>query len=374
MRMKIVIEALGIQNPGGGRSATLSLLQHLFSLDRHSQYLVILSAPEPSLDLNHGAGNVRQWIAPTQNRYLSRLWLQAVLPIKLRGYDLVHFSKNLGAFFLPVPAIVTIHDLTTLVLAPFFPKTEVLYWRTVEKWTAQAARRVIVVSNCTAADVVSYFNVPASRITTIYHGRSDAFFPRSSAEVEEVRRRYHLPEEYVLTVGRIDLKKNLTTLVKAFEILKKSTPYAGKLVLAGEVYKKCEDKALVPTIQRLGLSEEVLLIGRVPDEDLPALYCGAQVSAFSSLHEGFGLVALEAMSCGTPVITHHACAVIEVVGDAAVVVDARQPQALAGALVKVLEDKTLQQDLRQRGLARAGQFSWEKSAAQLLQVYQEAVG
>jgi glycosyltransferase involved in cell wall biosynthesis len=366
--MKIAIEALGIQNPGGGRSATLSLLQTLFAIDQENEYLVILSKPEPGLAAP--GGNVRQRIAPTTNRFASRLWAQAAFPVQLRNYDLIHFTKNLGVWGLPMPTVVTIHDLTTLVYAQFFPRSEVLYWRTLEKWTARAARCVIAVSQCTARDVQSYFGVPPEKIRTIYHGKAAAFRPIPADEIESVRARYGLPQNYLITVGRIDLKKNLTVLVEAFDIVKRAG-YPGKLVLVGEVYKKCEDKNLLPTIQRLGLSQDVLLVGKIPDIDLPAAYCGALACAFPSLHEGFGLVALEAMGCGIPVVTNNTSAVTEVVGEAGISIDATRPQILADALQSVIKDEALRRELSRRGLQQAEQFSWERAARQTLAVYQE---
>jgi len=366
--MKIAIEALGIQNPGGGRSATLSMLQHLFDLDQQNFYTVILSKPEPGLAAP--GGNVQQWIAPSANRFASRLWAQAAFPIRLRGYDLVHFTKNLGVWGLPVPYVVTIHDLTTLVLAQFFPQSEVLYWRTLEKWTVRSAKRVIAVSQCTARDVQAYYGIAAGEIRTIYHGKSEAFYPRPADEVAAVRARYGLPDNYLIAVGRIDLKKNLTVLSEAFNIVKQAG-YPGKLVMVGEVYKKCEDKNLLPTIQRLGLSEDVLLVGKIPDADLPAAYCGALACAFPSLHEGFGLVALEAMGCGVPVVTNNTSAITEVVGEAGLSVDATHPQTLAAALQRVIQNEGLRQELRRRGLEQAERFSWERAARQTLAVYQE---
>jgi glycosyltransferase involved in cell wall biosynthesis len=366
--MKIAIEAMGIHNFGGGRSSIFNLLQNLFAIDHENEYLVVLSKPEP--ELAPPAARVQQWIAPTTNRFAARLWAQAAFPIRFRGYDLAHFTKNLGVWGLPVPYVVTIHDLTILAYPQFFPKSDLLYWKTLEKWTIRSAARVISVSQCTTRDLQTYYGTPPDKIRIIYHGKAPSFYPRPPAEIETVRQRYHLPENYLITVGRIDIKKNLSTLVVAFDLVKRAG-YTGKLVLVGEVYKKCEDKALLPTIQRLGLEQDVLLVGRIPDNDLPAMYCGATACVFASRHEGFGLVALEAMACGTPVITHNASAVIEVIGDAGICVDASLPQALAGAVQIVLDDPVLRQELRRRGLMQSQQFSWESAARQTLAAYQE---
>jgi glycosyltransferase involved in cell wall biosynthesis len=367
--MRIAIEALGIHYVGGGRTATLNLLNALFALDTHNQYLVILSQPESFIS---PGGNVRQWVVPLRNRFALRLWAQLQLPLGLRDFDLVHFAKNLGVFGISAPKVVTIYDVTTLLYPDFFPRLDVWYWQTLEKLTLQQAARVITISQSTARDVVRFYGLPSEQIQVIYPSYSPHFRPASPDEMALVRRKYALPARYLLHVGRIDRKKNLPLLLRAFADLRARTGFEGKLVVVGEEYKKSPERVFDSTIKELNLQPDVILTGCVPDADLPAFYSAAMVTAFPSFHEGFGLMALEAMACGSPVIAHAAGALQEIAGDAAIVLNtATDVKRWSEALQTVAEDALLRRRLREAGLERAKQFTGERVATETLNLYRQ---
>ncbi|GAP13762.1 glycosyltransferase [Longilinea arvoryzae] len=366
--MKILIEAIGIEKPGGGRSATVNLLENIFLLDSENIYTVILSQHENFLDR---FANVHQVIVPFHNRFLARIWAQMVIPIRFKNIDIIHFTKNLSVFGIKVPQIITIHDLTTIIFPQFFPWLDVFYWKTIEKFSVQRADLIIAVSRNTANDIVKYYGIEPRKVKVIYHGRSSIFSPASADEIANIHKKYDLPEKYLITVGRIDLKKNLTNLVKAFSIIQNQIDPNLKLVLVGEIYKKCEDKNLTPTIQDMGLMDKVIFAGRVPDADLPSLYSGAIACAFPSLHEGFGLVGLEAMACGVPIITHNSSAIVEVVGAAGVKVDATNVDELADALTRVINDESLRVQMKLSGLERSKEFDWKITARMTIESYQQ---
>lgn len=364
--MRILIEAIGIDKPGGGRTSIANLLEQMFLIDRENSFEVILSQHEKFLDQ---FPNVRQMVIPVHNRFLARIWAQLVIPIRYRNVDVIHFTKNLSVFGITTPTLITIHDLTTLIFPKFFPWMDVFYWKTFEKWSVKAADLIIAVSKNTANDVVKFYGIAPQKVKIIYHGKSTLFTPASVDEISKVLTKYQLPPKYLITVGRIDLKKNLTTLVKAFAAIQDKIDKTIKLVLVGEVYKKCEDKNLLPTINNLGLQDKVAFIGRVPDEDLTGLYSGAIACAFPSVHEGFGLVGLEAMACGVPVITHNSSAIVEVVGSAGLQVDATQVNELAEALKQVINNQSMQNQMRSAGLDMAKKFDWKKAAHLTLEAY-----
>nr|WP_290667130.1 glycosyltransferase family 1 protein [Ardenticatena sp.] len=363
--MRIAIEALGIHFYGGGRTATMNLLQALFALDTENEYLLFLNQPEPELQAPH----VRQYIAPVKNRFAMRVWAQMALPMLTRSYDVVHFVKNLGVFGLRVPFVVTVYDMTTLLYPDLFPALDVWYWRTIEKRTLWDAAKVIAISRQTAKDIRHFYGLPPERIEVIYPACGRHFRPVAPQDVARVRKVYQLPDVYVLHVGRIDPKKNIPLLIEAFARFRERTNFPGTLVLVGEQYKKKPDLSIYEKIRALGLQDVVQLLGAVPDQDLPALYSGATVAALPSVHEGFGLVALEALSCGTPLIVNKAGAVTEVVDDAALVMEESTPDCLARLLEHVWRTPALREHLRRSGLRRARFFSWEKMAQQTLQVY-----
>lgn len=365
--MRIAIDAMGINFPGGGRTATVNLLNALFALDTKNQYTIALTAKEPSFN----AENVKQWIVPVKNRFLIRLYSQFVYPVKFRNYHLIHFSKNLALFNPLPPVIVTMYDMTTLRFPELMPRIDYYYWRTFQKWTLQGAQQIITISEDAANDIVHYYGIPRKKIKVIYPACSPHFTPTSPEVIRQVKREYHLPDQYLLHVGHLDRKKNLPTLVRAFDRVRKETNFGGKLVLVGEVYEKCRDASLMPTIHSLGLENEVVFTGRVADEDLPAVYTGAYAMVFPSHHEGFGLAPLEAISCGTPLIAHKAGAVGEVIGDGGIILEKNDVDTVATAINRVVSDSSLRQALIEKGLARAKKFNWFETAQQTLKVYEQ---
>ncbi len=368
--MKIAIEALGIHYFGGGRSATLNLLKALATVDSENEYLVFLSRSEPSLPTN--GGRFRQYVVGLQNRLALRLWAQLRLPQLVAGYDLVHFIKNLGVFGVKPPTLITMYDMTTLIYPELFPRLDVLYWRYIQPRTLDDAVRVIAISQNTADDVMRFYALPPEKLSVIRPAYSSHFKPASSDEVVRVRRRYGLPARFVLHLGRIDRKKNLNLLVEAYDRFRRQSCYPGKLVLVGEEYAKSRDETLHSTITQRGLRRDVIFTGPVPDADAPAIFSASEVTVFPSRHEGFGIVPLEALACGAPVITSRGGAVREAVGDAAIMLNTTDVHSLANALTMITTQPRLQDELRRRGPAHASNYSWESVAYTTLNVYRQA--
>ena len=229
--MKIAIEALGIHYYGGGRTAIINLLDALFSLDKDNDYLVFLSHPD-STTFNKFK-NVEIKVVNWRNRFSLRLWAQFFIPGLTRDFDLIHFTKNLGIFGQRTASVVTIHDLTTLIHPELFPKLDVLYWKYIQKHTLNTASKIIAVSQNTAKDIKEYYNIHPNRIKVIYNAISPIFTPASSSEINKMRIKYKIPANYLIHVGRIDKKKNLTFLVEVFEKLRKMVSNDIKLVLVG---------------------------------------------------------------------------------------------------------------------------------------------
>jgi glycosyltransferase involved in cell wall biosynthesis len=371
--MRIAIDALGIHYFGGGRTATLTLFNSLFAIDQQNQYCIYLCKEEPSLHTYKN--NVQQIVVPIKNRILLRLWAQLALPIQERNYDLIHFSKNLGVFGLNIPSVVTIYDMTTLVHPELFPKLDVYYWKTLEKRTLQNVNRIIAISRETARDIQNYYGIPSNKIRIIYPSIDPRFRPASNQEVNHIQEKYRLPKRYILHVGRIDLKKKLTLLVEAYALAKKNSSdgFLEPLVMVGEIYSKSKDNALLPMVERLGLSKNVLFTGQVPDEDLPAIISGAKVTVSASIHEGFGLAAVESLACGTPLIAYRAGALEEVVGDAALLINSLDKESIAKAILEVINFPELHKQLSRRGIIRAQDYQGLSTAHQTIQIYEEIV-
>jgi glycosyltransferase involved in cell wall biosynthesis len=289
----------------------------------------------------------------------------------LDGVDVFHSSdvllwKQPGAL-----NVVTLYDLTVLL----FPEHHTANTRELllpkYRFAQEEADVVIAISEATKRDIVNQLGIPAERVRVVYGGVSPVFRP---IEDHESVARALAPlglaaGGYILYVGTVEPRKNLLRLVEAYaQVRRMAPPPVPKLVLAGAA--GWQFREVFARIEELGLEEAVVYVKRVPTEVLPALYNGAVLFVYPSLYEGFGLPPLEAMACGVPVVTSNVSSLPEVVGDAGVLVDPTDTQALAEAVISLLGDAGRRGDLAARGPARAGLFSWERAAREMLEIYQ----
>lgn len=259
-----------------------------------------------------------------------------------------------------VPSALTIHDLAIYLRPEWFPPGQPLSTRLVVPRSIERATSLIAVSHNTARDIATIFDRRLEEISVIHEGVGPAFHPLPVPDLEEVRRRYELPDRFVLFVGTIEPRKNLGLLLEAWQ----SVPDRPPLVIAGPWGWRFE--AVREAISKLGPS--VQLLGSVPPPDLPAVYNLATLLAHPAHYEGFGLTPLESMACGTPVVSSNAASLPEVVGDAGLLVDPDDASAWTAAMDRVLHDPGLASDLRRRGILRAAEFTWEKAAARTWRV------
>ena len=291
---------------------------------------------------------------------------------KLRNYkfDIVHNPTQFPTIFrLKQKYIITVHDLIQFTLPQDRPGRKIIF-KLLFPRTLKTADKIIADSNSTKKDLMNYFNIPEEKIRVILLAADEKFKPLNNEETKEVRQKYNLKFPFILYVGILEPRKNIPTLIDAFYKLKKKNSPT-KLVIAGK--KGWKYKEIFETINKLNLQKDVIFTGYVPDEDLPALYNAADLFVFPSLYEGFGLPPLEAMACGCPVITSNTSSLPEVIGDAGIIVNPYDVDALADAMYKSLSNDGLREDMFKRGLERAKMFSWEKCARETLEVYEEVL-
>ncbi len=282
--------------------------------------------------------------------------------------DIFHATDHLLPPLHHARSVFTLYDLTFLK----FPQVHLL----LNRWYSQlmvprslrAADAVIAISNCTKRDAVTTYGLPADRIRVIYIGVPARFQPVDLATAIGVRARYHLPERFILAVGMIEPRKNLITLLDAYQGLIEHLPDL-RLVIVGKRGWRAD--AFFARLRDLGLEDRVIFPGFVPDDDLPAVYASAAAFAFPSIYEGFGLPVLEAMACGTPVVCSNTSSLPEIAGEAAVLLPPDDVRGWLQALSHVVTDAPLRLDLRRRGLQQAAGFTWETTARQTHVVYQE---
>ncbi|HMQ32356.1 MAG TPA: glycosyltransferase family 1 protein, partial [Chloroflexaceae bacterium] len=274
---------------------------------------------------------------------------------------------------LPCPAVVTLYDLLGRHMPATLSWRGRLLYRASLALSLRQAAAVVTISESARADIARLYGLPAARLAVTPLAADARFSPRPAAEVAAARARHGLPERYALYVGSNKPHKNLLALLRAWELLGRGPGHGGRmLAIAGHEDRKHPE--LRRYVGERGLSAGLRLLPNLPDADLPALYSGAEVFVFPSLYEGFGLPPLEAMACGVPVLCSAAASLPEVVGDAALTFDPASPEALAEGLARLLGDAELRRELRARGLRRAREFSWRRTALGTLRVYEAVTG
>ena len=301
------------------------------------------------------------------------LWMQCILPrmIRVLRPHLCHYTNSIGPLANPCPYVVTIHDMTLSLLPGYHPWRKQLIVRPIVALVARRAHRIITVSEHARQDIIRLLHVPSERVVVTPEAAAPIFTPASAAEQQRVRTQYHLNGPYLLYVGTLEPRKNLVRLIRAWHSLHSRDRIAHRLVIVGA--RGWHDAPIFHEVQALGCVDAVTFTGYVPLGDLPALYTAADAFAFPSLYEGFGLPVMEAMACGTPVLISSTPALVEVAGESALQIDASSTHTIASGIERLLTDHALRAQLRQRGLQRSAQFSWQRTARQTLQIYADAV-
>jgi len=265
--------------------------------------------------------------------------------------------------------VVTIHDIIHLLYPQFLPSRAAhFYARFMIRRALSRADRIITVSYNSKRDLVDYFDVPSARIEVIYNGVSTRFHPDvPAAERARVAAKHGLPVPYLLFLGGEKPHKNLQGVVRAFAEALRRAPLPHVLVLAGPPPRN--QLRLEALVAALDLKPRVFLPGLVEEEDLPGLVAGADVLLYPTLYEGFGLPVVEAMACGTPVLTSSNSALQEIAGGYAYLVDPMDVDAIARGIVALATDEKVRADFRELGKKRALDFSWDKAAERTLEVY-----
>jgi glycosyltransferase involved in cell wall biosynthesis len=367
-----------VRQQGGIGRYTRSLIRSLSELDTRNEYILFVAGGRADDDgLGGWPKNFRLRSVPISDRWLNILWQRLRIPLPIQLWtgrlDLFHSPD----FVLPplgrTPAVLTIHDLSFLRVPWCFVPQFRGYLESAVSRSVERAGLILADSASTQRDLADLLGVNLERVHVLYPGVESRFRPLTDeAALEQVRQRYGLPQNFVLGLGTLQPRKNFTGLIGAFGRMLAAWGEAPgledvRLVIAGGKGWLYEDIELA--VVRAGLEDRVQIVGFVEDQDLPALYTLARVFAFPSWYEGFGVPVLEAMACGTPVVTADNSSLPEAVGGAGLMVDAADLDALALALFRLLTDRGLRAELIAAGLEQAGCFTWDAAARELLQVY-----
>jgi glycosyltransferase involved in cell wall biosynthesis len=288
--------------------------------------------------------------------------------------DLLHAMAFVSPLISPCPTVVTVLDLGFLHYPEAIKRGKRLYLQWMTRLSVRRAQRVIAISENTRRDIIEHYRVAAERVETVYCGVDQRFQPLPARDVAAFRQHKGLPERYILFLGTIEPRKNVTSLLSAYAQLVEDAPSETSdlaLVIAGA--KGWFYRDVFAQVEALGLTQRVYFPGYVSEAEKPMWYNAATCFCFPSLYEGFGLPPLEAMACGVPVITSNTSSLPEVAGDAAQMVPPLDVDALSTALHELIARPSLRAERAQRGRRQAQRFSWAQAARQTVQIYHHAM-
>ena len=368
--MRIGIDARIVHYARGGiRNYVLRLLGALAELDVETDYYVLHSRKDRDPPLP--GKNLHPVACWTPSHHRLERWTLGIEVARL-GLDLLHSTDFIPPALGTRRSVITVHDLNFCHYPQFLTVESHRYYNQQIEWAVRRADHILADSHATGSDLTSLLDVPPEKVTVVHLAANPAFRPLADADARRVAAKYGLEPGYLLFVGTLEPRKNLPGLLQAYRLLLDAGVTAAPLVLIGGkgwLYDEIFEQVGV-----LRLGGGVRFLHDVPDADLPGMYNAASVLATPSFYEGFGLPALEAMACGTPVVVADRASLPEVVGEAGLLVDPDDADDIAQALARVLTDEPLRVRMRELGLVQAGRFTWERAARATLAVYRQVTG
>jgi glycosyltransferase involved in cell wall biosynthesis len=361
------------QHAGIGRYAD-ELTRALLALDTGDIWQLFYVDPEgriPTPPLDALPRTVlHQANKPWRLRVLLSTYLRRGQDRTIGATEIFHATDHLLPSLHHTRSVFTLHDLTPLIFPTAHTRLNRHYLQLMLPRFLRETDMIVAVSEATRRDVLARFSLPPQRVRVVHHGVNAHFKAVSPEAGRQMRDKYRLPDRYILSVGTIEPRKNLIVLLEALHVLQQHDPEL-QLVIAGK--RGWHSEPFFERLETLGLTDQVRLLGFVPDEELPTLYSLAEVFAFPSIYEGFGLPVLEAMACGAPVVCSNTSSLPEVARDAALLIAPEDGRGWIAALQQVLDNASLRTDLQQRGLRQAARFTWTQTAQQTLALYREVM-
>lgn len=364
--MNVLINALQAGNKSGTGRYVTELVRALAAHPDKLELTVLWPEGEPLEELGGRVSVVRK-PAQSLRRILTDHWMIQELCAR-KGIDVVHYPANFGPLLPLRNVVVTVHDLSFMRHPEWFRWNRAMYYRWALRRTVHLAKRIIADSEATVSDLVQFTGVSHEQIDVVPLGVHPRFRPASEEIKTAIRLNYRLPERFFLYVGTLEPRKNIPRLIEAWSRVAPDTE--ADLVIAGR--RGWKTQAIDVAVSRSPHHQRIHFLDFLPEDDLPAVMSAAFAFVWPSLFEGFGLPPLEAMACGTPVLTSKVSSLPEIVGDAALLTAPEDVSAIADGMQRLLGDASLREGLAARGLERARLFSWERSAALTLKAYQAA--
>ena len=367
--MRIAIDARGInwyQGTGIG-TYTKNILKNLLTLDLENHYHVYWAGENYEEYLKE---NSKLMLVSTRNHnFFEKNYFP--LNLKKENIEVYHIPQNgMGmSDSIPCKKIVTIHDLIPYIMPETVGKGYLTKFLLEMPQIIERSNAIITVSEYSKKDILRFFPIDPQKIFVTPLAAALKYKPLDKLKCKEfLKNKYNIAKPFILYIGGFSPRKNVKALILAFSKIFKELPVEYNLVIVG-----ADNRDQYDYLNSLGMnmeiSKQIIFTNYVPDEDLPMFYNGSQVFAYPSLYEGFGLPPLEAMSCGIPVVTSNLTSIPEVIGDAGILIDPYKEEALGNALLMVLCDLKLQSTLGLKGIERAKNYTWEKTAKDTLIAY-----
>lgn len=352
---------------------TYQLLRSLYLLQQNQFSWRFFWPGDEYRDLDIASDAIFNSIEKNKDKFWEEIHIPAC--ISNEKIDLYHVPQN--GIGLPkaeqCPLVVTIHDLIPYIYPETVGKGYLKVFLQEMPGIVERAAHIITVSECSKQDLIRILKVPSDKITVTYEAPEPIYQPMPEAEARAfVKDHYGIFDRYILYIGGFSPRKNVKGLINAFKEIRHEVGFPLKLVLVGKQVREYGD--LVVLIEALGLQEDVIWTGFAPVEDLPYFYSAAEIFVYPSFYEGFGLPPLEAMACATPTIVASSSSIPEVVAEGAELFNPFDSMELAEKLYLLLTDTEKRRQLGQKGLERARQFSWQKTAIETLEVYRKVLG
>lgn len=377
MRIGIDIRNIGKKRTGD-EVVFFNLVKNLALIDNRNEYRLLtdISDEKIIMDIEQRLGivnkdNFRVISLKTTNKFTWNLW---TLPNYLRFHPVdIYQTQYITPFFVSrqVKIVTIIHDISFVFYPQLIKIADLFFLRTLIPWSLRRADKILAVSEFTENELLEYYGIERKKVDHVYNAVSDDFLNSrySKEELEKIRQKYGLPEKFILYMGTMQPRKNLSMLIEGFSRIKNELGGA-KLVLAGNRSGHNFDTAIDAILAKSGVGGDVIFPGYVADEDKAAVYKLARVFCFPSLYEGFGIPVLEAMSQGVPVAASNISGLREAAGSAALLFDPRNLDDLSKKLYTCFVDETTRKNLITEAALKVGFFSWEKTARKTLEIYE----
>jgi glycosyltransferase involved in cell wall biosynthesis len=375
--MRIGLDGFPLLTPRTGVGHyTFELARALALIAPSDQFELVAPLPFPSSvveDIRHNCPDNLRAVTVEANSIRRRRWWAVGLPLYLRqaSLDLFHGTNYEVPLWSKRRSVLTIHDLSILLHPDTHQADLARRARRRLPVMARSASMIITAAECVRREIGQHLHVQPDRVVVTPYAPRSGFQAMPTEQTNQTKRRLGIEDEFILFVGTVEPRKNLLTLVRAFEQILRQTSRRPQLVVAGAEGWLMDE--LFAFIKESAISDRLRLTGYLEDDDLRALYSSCTVFVYPSIYEGFGLPPLEAMACGAPVIASNIPVFQETLGSAAHLVDPNDVDAIARSIVEILEDEGRRRALSRRGLEHAGKFSWERTAHLTLEVYREVL-